>query len=467
MIAKNELSSLFCNFTEETSNISLDDFYHQIYSAIEQYISQNSKSGKQQCSEYAHILFENAIISNNTNSLLISLIIFDYLNEKPPVLKVDLKNEPIIVKIDQIFDHIHFIISVPDWAPYSDKECMEKIDVAAQSKDNISIIRELQPFYNGPAFETHTKNIAAVIIKWLWTVDRKKIIDFLNENDWSFKMELILFSLKENAKDIIQQTLHSKSRYPAIRSMIFFVSFLEKKDFYEEASNQIWFYCEIIKDFIFSYSTNLKDLRNLLGFLNSKNFNYLAGLCATAYKDFLQEYLPLIKDLSDNDREAFSYGYLKNANERGIANDSRTIMNYWRENCINNHDCINKFNGLEQLLILGLCVGYSSKEEYLMTLKKTAIKIVATQFEWGEYILQKDLYLMFSFTVANKRTKHFFSEDELMQELPILFDKRYEIKFGDYIFDIMRQMLICPNEVQEIIFKDTTNNINRIFKFYA
>ena len=142
-------------------------------------------------------------------------------------------------------------------------------------------------------------------------------------------------------------------------------------------------------------------------------------------------------------------------------------MNYWRENCINNHDCINKFNGLEQLLILGLCVGYSSKEEYLMTLKKTAIKIVATQFEWGEYILQKDLYLMFSLTLANKRTKHFFSEDELMQELPILFDKRYEIKFGDYIFDIMRQMLICPNEVQEIIFKDTTNNINRIFKFYA
>ena len=467
MIVKNELSSFFYNFTEETSNISLDDFYHQIYSTIKQYISQNSNSGKQQCSEYAHILFENAIISINTNSLLTSLIIFDYLNEKPPVLKVDLKTEPIIVKIEQIFDHINFIISIPDWAPYSDKECMEKIDATTQSKNSISIVRELQPFYNGSAFEAHTKNIAAVIIKWLWIVDKKKIFDYLNKNDWSFKMELILFLLKENVKELIQPTLHSKSRYPAIRLMIFFVKFLEKKDFQEEASNQIWFYCEIIKNFIFSYNTNLKDLKNLLGILNSKNFNYLAGLCTTVYKDFLQEYLPLIKDLSDNAREAFSYGYLKNANEKGIANDSRTIMNYWRENCVSIHDCINKFNGLEQLLILGLCVGFSSKEQYLMKLKETAIKIVETQFKWGDYVLQKDLYLMFSLTLANKRTKHLFSEDELMQELPILFDKRYEIKFGDYNFDIMRRMLICPNEVHEIIYKDSTNNIDRIFKFYA
>lgn len=190
-------------------------------------------------------------------------------------------------------------------------------------------------------------------------------------------------------------------------------------------------------------------------------------MCATAYKDFLQEYLPLIKDLSDNAREAFSYDYLKNATEKGIANDSRTIMNYWRENCISIHDCINKFNGLEQLLILGLCLGFSSKEQYWMALKKTAIKIVATQFEWGEHILQKDLYLMFCLTLTNKRTKHFFEEKDLLQDLPILFDKRYEIKFGNYIFDIMRQLLICPNEVHEIIYKDSTNNIDRIFKFYA
>ena len=465
MTTENKLSSLLYKFTESSSELSIDDSYHQIHSTVELYISSNHYLGKQQCSEFAHTLFEKAIKNVNINSLLTSLIIFEQLNETPPVLQNDLITKPIISKAEQIFDHILFIMSVPDWAPYSDKECMEKIEVAAQSKNHISIVRELQPFYNGSAFEDHKKNIATVIIKWLWAVDKKKIIDYLNEKDWSFKMELILFLLNENAQDIIQQTLHSNSKYPSIRAMYFFIKSLEKMDIQKETSKRIFIYCEIIKDFIYSYNADLMDLKHLLGSLNSCNFNYLVGLCTTTYKDFLQIYLPLIKDLSDNAREGFCYGYLKNANVKGSAKDAWTIMNYWRNSCISSHDVVNKYNGLEQLLILGLSVSFSSRELYLKKLKETAIKIVVTQFEWNEHVLQKDLYLMFCLTLANKRTKHIFSEKELLQEVPILFDKRYEIKFGNYIFDFMRQMLTNSNEVHEVIFKDSINNKDRKLTF--
>lgn len=209
----------------------------------------------------------------------------------------------------------------------------------------------------------------------------------------------------------------------------------------------------------------LVDLKYLLGILNSYNFNYLAGLSTAIYKEFLQLYLQLIKDLSDNAREAFSSGYLKKVNVKNIASDSWIVVNHWRDFRISSHDVVNKYNGLEQLLILGLSVSFSSRELYLKKLKETAIKIVVTQFEWNEHVLQKDLYLMFCLTLANKRTKHIFSEKELLQEVPILFDKRYEIKFGNYIFDFMRQMLTNSNEVHEVIFKDSINNKDRKLTF--
>ena len=177
MIVENDLSSLFVNFTEESKDFSANNFCRQIHSTIELYISQNPNLGKQQCTEYAQTLFRNAINKVNINSLLTSLVIFEYLNEKLPFLQIDSVSQPIITKIEQMFDCFQFSISVPDWAPYSNKECIEKIGIAAQNKNSVSIIRELQPFYNGTEFEDCRAHVVHVIIKWLWAVDKKKIID--------------------------------------------------------------------------------------------------------------------------------------------------------------------------------------------------------------------------------------------------------------------------------------------------
>jgi hypothetical protein len=75
--------------------------------------------------------------------------------------------------------------------------------------------------------------------------------------------------LNENAQDIIQQTLHSNSKYPSIRAMYFFIKSLEKMDLQKETSKRMFIYCEIIKDFIYSYNDDLMDLKHLLGSLNS------------------------------------------------------------------------------------------------------------------------------------------------------------------------------------------------------
>ena len=462
MISENELLSKIQKYAEESNDFFANDSYNQICSTLDLYISQNSGLGKSQCLNLARLLYDDAVRNTKNNGLLTSLVIFDYLNKNVPISPTDFINNNLVAKIELLFDHIKLNINIPDWAPYSDKKCMEKVNAAAQSKNYISIVQELQPFYNGSVFDDCR---GSIIIKCLWAIDKRKIIDYLNNNDWTFKMELVLFSLKEDAKDIIQQTLHSNSRYPAVRAMGFFIDLLEKKDFRKETKDEILIYCEMIKDFVYSYCDALNGLKILLGISISKNFNYLAGLCATIYNDFLPKYLPLIKDLSDNAREFFSYGYLRNANEDAIARDSWIIMNYWRDSSISVHDSVNKFNGLEQLLILGLCVGVSSKKQYLMKLKEFASNIIMEQHKWGEHVLQKDLYLMFCLILANKRKKYLFTEEEVLLELPILFDKRYEIKFGNYIFDIMKRLLINPDDVHEIIFKDTVNNKERKFCF--
>lgn len=466
MNAEKMLTSYFQKFTEINKDISIDIFYNQIYSTVKLYVYKNQNFGKQQCIEYACTLFDRALKDVNINSLLTSLAIFDCLNEAPPYITTDLTKNSLIEKIEQLFDQFRFITGVPNNASYSYKECMEKVISAAQSKNNISIFRELQPFYNGGAFEIFRTNIMTVIIKYLWFIDKKKIIDYLNEDDWSFKMENVLFSLKENAKDIILETLNSKSQYPAIRAMKFFIETLNEKNFQEKTNEcNLPIYCEILKNFIYSYSTILNDLKYPLGFLNSNHFNYIAGLCVNVYESFLQKYLFLIKDLSDDARIAFSHGYLQSAKQKTITNDSWVILNYWKESSISIHDSVNKFNGLEKLLILGLSTKYSSKEELLTELKEILSKIINVQNSWGERVVQKDLYVMFCLVLANKQKNYHFSKEELLQELPFLFDERYSIKYEAYIFETMKQILMNPSEVNEIHFKDSVNNGERILYF--
>lgn len=360
--------------------------------------------------------------------------------------------------VSQLFDHFSFDIVVPENAGYSDKECMERINKAAQSKDCVAICQSLQPFYNSPVAIEQLTNVGSEIFRLLWNVDKNKIVNYLNNNDWSFKMEAILFTLKEYAQDLIPGVLNSKSRYPAARLMSFFVKQNLNDDAQLDDADEdlLKTYCELVRAFIRSYKDVLKDLKYSLGITYSQNFNYLMGMCSANFQDSFQIYLPLVVELSDKATISFSKGFMKCAKPDTITRSSWTYMDFWRNSFIHNYDPVNKFCGLEMLWINGLCYDCSSKEHYLTMLKDIALNVDIALYSWNKGVAQRELYLLFFVALANKQKKYVFENSELKRDLPILFDKRYYVKFGEYVFETMLMMLTNPERILSLELKDAS-----------
>lgn len=105
-----------------------------------------------------------------------------------------------------------------------------------------------------------------------------------------------------------------------------------------------------------------------------------------------------------------------------------------------------------------------SKENYIERLQKIANCIESQQKSWNQDTVINFWIALFYGILANKSLNYDYSDSEIQQYLPILYDKRNEIIHGESILSDMRNLLLNPKEVTKVLIKIDSEDQIMIFK---
>ena len=450
-------------FDSDLAKWSYFEIRHTINSICKGKTEEETSRKTQQIVNYAHNLYLEAIKAENIRPLLKSLYILNILKKSFDGLDFSLISGPFLEKIRHFFSSMSLKISVDEDMYYGDKRIMDALKTEAEQQDSFRIIYTLSSFYGYPFFDNIQNGLISISSQLLWRIDRDYILNFLKEEKWSFKMEGSLSSLRNECATIIPLVIDGKNQYAYIYMINVLFNDLDQKVKREELSlRQMPDFSGIIGEFIEHYGASLSKIGNTFGLTSSKSFNFFAGQYCSQHRDTLRMYLPLLNEAYVEAQEAFCHGYLRSSDPKHIFDDSWTMMNSWASARIRYFDKANQVCGLAQLFTFGLAYNYETKEQYLEKLQNLFSEIENIQYTWDERNYPQKIVPALYFTLANKQKRFVFSEDEIHEHAPILFDKRYEQAFGKKLRETMLKVLQDPDSVESVDLVDRFGNEKRM-----
>lgn len=415
-----------------------------------------SRVCKDDAINYAKELYQDSLKNESKESLFKSVVIISIVGGKE---KIDFSqiSRFLLEKIKEYFQTIHLSIGVPDDACYSDKKQVKLLENAATNKDSFEIFSRLEPFFDAYNFAIISDSIIRFYAQLLWKIDKNFIIDYLKENEWSFKMELVLHSLRTEFNEIIPQVIDGKNQYPYLYMIKFLIADLDnglKGKLYR--LEQLPDYSDLFGGFVDSYAQALDRIHIPFRLAVSVSFNYFVGWACTKNQETLKNYLPFLPQSLENAQEAFAYGYISRGMSNKVFDDSWMILNSWVSNCIKSHSRMNQYCGFINLFVVGLAFNISTKEEFQNKLKSLLSDVDELQYSWGERNYPAKIIVVLYFILANKKKCFSFDEIEIKEHFPLLLDRRYELIFGKNLLVSMLNLLKDPDHVEQIELVDSS-----------
>jgi len=422
-----------------------------------------STVSKDDAINYAKELYLDSLRGECKENLLKSVVIIDLVKGSFEDLDFSHISSSFIEKIENNFQAIHLNIGVPDDACYSDKKQVKTLKTAIANKDTFEIFRKVNPFLNSFNFAIISDCIIGTYARFLWIIDKPFVIEYLKEEDWSFKMELVLHALRAEFNTIIPEVIDGKNQYPYLYMIKSLIANLDDGLKHRRFTiEQLPDHSDLFGIFIDRYAQSLDRIYIPFRLAISASFNYFAGWFCSRQQETLKKYLPFLATIQENAQEAFTHGYITHGDTNKVFDDSWLILNSWVSNCIKTHSRMNQYCGFINLLIAGLAHNYTTKVEYQNRLEALLKNIDELQYSWDERNYPAKIIVALYFILANKKKRFSFDESEIRTQFPILQDRRYELIFGEKLLETMLNLLKAPDSVKQIKLAFSSGQENEV-----
>ena len=406
---------------------------------------------------YAKELYSDSLKDESKEKLFKSIVILDITKGDIAGLDFSHISCSFLEEIEKYFQAIQLNVGVPDDACYSDKKQVKMLETAAASKDTFEIFNKVAPFLNYYNFAIISDCIIGPYTWLLWIIDKPFVIRYLKESDWSFKMELVLHSLKKEFNEIIPEVIDAKNQYPYLYMLKSLIADLDdglkQRHFTME---QMPDYSDIFGSFIDRYIQSLDKIHIPFRLAISDSFNYLVGWYCSKHQETLKKYLSFLAGIQESAQEAFTHGYITHGDSNKVFDDSWMMLNSWVSHCIKSHSRANQYCGFINLFVVGLAFNISTKEEFQNKLKSLLSDVDELQYSWGERNYPAKIIVVLYFILANKKKCFSFDEIEIKEHFPLLLDRRYELIFGKNLLVSMLNLLRAPNMVDQIVLVNSS-----------
>lgn len=460
-----EQNKLFLDFIELADSMAGNIFASGLFSSVckivrdytgvyrncvDLYTSEQKKKVAETISVANEILLQGCN-ENSIKEISVSLCIYDYFN-KSYMNEVSVSDE-LKKKFKEHINSLKIYINVQDNASYNEKKSVEKLYKAEQCSDHKEILNFFDQIrIHGNTF-FHTELSVVLLVRFIWSIDKQIVIKRLIASN-PFEIEFFLYSLDDNLLDIFSELNMQENTYLGLRiKMLIF----HQLDFKGKDENAIYDLCrKVPKPDIGKLFDNFENELMYISAMRISHlisFNYLLGTNISKYPDRLELYLNNA-DFGIRATKAFSRGILDTLKDKNIMITLiEKIEKYFFENEIKSFDVVNKYTGYVDLFICEWCIEVHSKKDYIERLQKIANCIESQQESWNQDTVINFWIALFYGILANKNLNYDYSDSEIQQYLPVLYDKRNELIHGESILSNMRNLLLNPKGIKGIQMK--------------
>lgn len=460
-----EQNKLFLDFIELADSMAGNIFTSGLFSSVckivrdytgvyrncvDLYTSEQKKKVAETISVANEILLQGCN-ENSIKEISVSLCIYDYFN-KSYMNEVSVSDE-LKKKFKEHINSLKIDINVQDNASYNEKKLVENLYKAEQCSDHKEILNFFDQIrMRGNTF-FHTELSVVLLVRFIWSIDKQIVIKRLIASN-PFEIEFFLYSLDGNILDIFSNLKLQENIYLELRiKMLIF----HQLDFKGKDETAIYDLCrKMPKPDIGKLFDNFENELMYISAMRISHlisFNYLLGTNISKYPDRLELYLNNA-DFGIRATKAFSRGILDTLKDKNIMITLiEKIEKYFFENEIKSFDVVNKYTGYVDLFICEWCIEVHSKEDYIERLQKIANCIESQQESWNQDTVINFWIALFYGILANKNLNYDYSDSEIQQYLPVLYDKRNELIHGESILSNMRNLLLNPKGIKGIQMK--------------
>lgn len=460
-----EQNKLFLDFIELADSMAGNIFTSGLFSSVckivrdytgvyrncvDLYTSEQKKKVAETISVANEILLQGCN-ENSIKEISVSLCIYDYFN-KSYMNEVSVSDE-LKKKFKEHINSLKIDINVQDNASYNEKKSVEKLYKAEQCADYKEILKFFDQIrIHGNTF-FHTELSVVLLVRFIWNVDKQIVIEKLVASN-PFEIEFFLYSLYGNILDIFSNLKLQENIYLELRIKMLIFHQLDSKGKDETA---IYDLCRKMSKTdigkLFDNFENELEYIPAMRISHLISFNYLLGTYISKYPDRLELYLNNA-DFGIRATKAFSCGILDTLKDKNIMITLiEKIEKYFFENEIKSFDVVNKYTGYVDLFICEWCIEVHSKKDYIERLQKIANCIESQQESWNQDTIINFWIALFYGILANKNLNYDYSDSEIQQYLPVLYDKRNELIHGESILSNMRNLLLNPKGIKGIQMK--------------
>lgn len=433
--------------TDKKTHID-NDFFHQIFEIVSKYTGNYRKKifSKddvnfeliKDCIYIAKYYFKEGVLEKSIDKILLGVIIVDFFSQNFDILEIELNRTELIGVVSNLLTSLNINIGIPDDAPYNEKKLYEVYSEAKKENEYnkvISIMDSLK--YHSRAFDAF-EYTWKILIQFIYYLDKNIIIaTLLNEKSFE-KIEILLSGIYIN--DIFNEIIKSQNDYLIIRSSKYFFEELEelyvRKNHLTDIQDYTDYLVALFDNEKLCFSKYIDNIR--INYLQS--YNYLVGWLLSKQTKYSEYY---IKHLVFNGEQsaAFTLGYNSHLTDNTDAETVTEIEKSFFENEVKSFSPINLYSDFIDLFTYNYARSYSTRESFLQELKKCAEKIIFIQNSWDFDNLQKYWIKIFYLSLSTIYTDFFFTDEEIKNNLPILFDNRNIIIQGKENIDVIISML--------------------------
>lgn len=455
--------SFYKILNEKKSDIN-NEYFKKIYEQIFRYTGNHRKKAFtktdenfnriKDCVFIAKYFFKKGIAEKSIDEVFLGIIIVDFFSQKFETLEVKQNKTELIQLLSNLLISLNINIGIPDDAPYNEKKLFEVYSEAKNENDYNKVIGIMDNLkYHSRTFDFF-ECTWKIIIEFINYLDNKIIFSIL-KNEKSFeKIEIFLSSI--NVSAVFGEIIKTDNNYLIIRSSKYFFEELEEQYVRNNQLTALQDYTDylvsLFNNEILCFSKYIQNIR--INYLQS--YNYLMGWLLSKQTKYIKYYLEYLC-FNGEQSEAFTLGFnshfTDNTNTEVVAEIEKSFF----ENEVKSFSPINLYTDFIDLFTYNYARSYSKRECFLKELKKCSDTIIIIQNSWDFENIQKYWIRLFYLSLSTIYTDFFFTDQEIKDNLPILFDDRNVIIQGKENIDVIISMLNNHSQHLKIRLKNSIN----------
>ena len=425
-------------------------------------LSETQFSKVKECIFLAKVYFKESCKENNIEKLLVTLHILFFFDQDYRLLNTSLICEDFENKIIKVTKCIDLRINVPEDAPYNEKKMLAVFVTAKEKNDFYEVIGVMDTLiYHSDIFQK-LKRTWGELINFVAYIDRGIIFNILEDAGYE-KIDSFLFTLNMDFFMNLNWTVSNK--YLLLRMFKLWIESINEKYFQIPNDETVSDYSDVLSNLLTNQTLCLADYFEVLRVKYSESFNYIMGQLLVKDNSFLTVYLNHL-DFGIKETTAFSRGFLSsldNNNDNEVVYKTiESIKNMFFEHEVHSYSEINLYTGYLDLFANYFRSKFDTRDSFLTKLFEYSNEIQKLQNSWNHDNITKVWVELYYFCLSNFYSKNIFTESEIQQSCPVIYDERNKLIYDAVSIDNMKQLLMNPTMPLELEFRTLVNGTVKV-----